>query len=102
MTAGTGIYTGFGLGYQETTSVAYILFKYPTTMRSVPTFSQSNCAINDTVTFTSAATLSTTYAGLDTARIRVTFSPVGGAVSRPVDFVANNNTAAFFDMSSEL
>jgi hypothetical protein len=102
MTAGTGAYTGFGLGYQETTSVAYIVFKYPTTMRSSPTFSQSNCAINDTVSFTSAATLSTTFAGSDSARIRVTFTPVGGAQFRTVDFLANNNTSAYFDMSAEL
>lgn len=102
MTAGTGAYTGFGVGYQETTSVAYIVFKYPTTMRSSPTFSQSNCAINDTVSFTAAATLSTTFAGSDSARIRVTFSPAGGAQFRPVDFLANNNTSAYFDMSAEL
>jgi hypothetical protein len=102
MTAGTGTYTGFGLGYQTDTTTAYIVVKYPTTMRSSPTFSQSNCAINDTVSFTCAASLSTAFAGSDSARIRVTFSPASGAQFRPVDFIANNNTAAYFDMSSEL
>jgi len=102
MKAGTGAYTGFGSGYQETTSVAYIVFKYPTTMRSSPTFSQSNCAINDTVSFTASASLSTTFSGSDTARIRVTFSPSGGAVHRPVEFLANNDSSAYFDMSAEL
>lgn len=102
MSAGTGIYTGFGIGYQTSTTEAYFFVKYPITMRATPTFSQSNCAVNDTNSFTAAATLGNSWAGTDSARIYQTFSPAGGSANRPVDFLANATTSAFFAMSAEL
>ena len=103
MTTGGGIYTGFSLGYQTTTTVAICTMKFPMTMRSAPTLNQSNCAINDTLAFTGAITSITgVFAGPDTARFSANFTPAGGAIYRPVDLIANANSAAFFEISAEL
>ena len=103
MTTGGGIYTGFSLGYQTTTTAAICTMKFPMTMRSAPTLNQSNCAINDTLAFTGAITSITgVFAGPDSARFSANFTPAGGAIYRPVDLIANANSAAFFEISAEL
>jgi hypothetical protein len=103
MTTGGGVYTGFSLGYQISTTSAICTMKIPMTMRSAPTLNQSNCAINDTQAFTVAITSITgVYAGPDTARFIANWSGAYGALYRPIDLIANNNSAAFFEISAEL
>jgi hypothetical protein len=102
MFAGTGSYTAFGIGYQDSTTSGIFYVKYSTTMRSSPTFSASNCAVNDTLTFTNAATLTTINAGTDSAKVKATWVSAAGATYRGCDLCANNNTAAYIDMTAEL
>jgi hypothetical protein len=99
MNAGTGAYTGFGSGVAGATTTAYIFFKYPVTMRSSPTISSTSCGVQDgNSIFT--VTISTTYAGQDTAF--QAFTATGLTQFRPYVLTANNSTSAFVDFSSEL
>jgi hypothetical protein len=103
MTTGGVVYTGFSLGYQTSTTAAVCMMKFPMTMRSAPTLNQSNCAINDTNAFTAPITSITgVFAGPDTARFTANWSGAFGAIYRPIDLIANNNSAAFFEISAEL
>ncbi len=99
MNAGTGAYTGFGSGVAGATTTAYIFFKYPVTMRSSPTISSTSCGVQDGNSIF-AVTISTTYAGQDTAFQAFTAS--GLTQFRPYVLTANNSTSAFVDFSSEL
>lgn len=102
MSAGTGIYTIFAIGYQDSTTSGIFCVKYPVSMRTSPTFSSSNCAVNNTLTFTNAATITTIFAGFDSARIKATWVSAAGANYQGCDFCANNSTAAYIDMTAEL
>jgi hypothetical protein len=99
MNAGTGAYTGFGSGVAGATTTAYIFFKYPVTMRSSPTISSTSCGVQDGNSIF-AVTISTTYAGQDTAF--QAFTATGLTQFRPYVLTANNSTSAFVDFSSEL
>jgi len=92
-------FTSLGFGQAASTTVANIFLKYPTTMRASPTISISNMGVGDGGSPV-AATLSTTYAGKDSALQVVTSS--GLTLYRSYLFLANNNTSAFVDFSSEL
>jgi len=94
-------YTGLGVGATTSNTVGQIFFKYPTTMRSSPTISQSNCAINDLATAFAVTSVGFAYAGTDTALCAFNIAS-GGTQYRPVVLTANNNTAAYVDFSSEL
>jgi len=94
-------YTGFGSGLFASTGSAQIFLKYPTTMRSAPTISQSNCALNTTDAAFTVTSLSGTNAGTDTALQSFSIAS-GGTQYRAVVLTANNNTAAYVDFSSEL
>jgi len=94
-------YTGFGSGLFASTGSAQIFLKYPITMRSAPTISQSNCALNTTDVAFAVTSLSGTNAGTDTALQSFSIAS-GGTQYRPAVLTANNNAAAFVDFSSEL
>ena len=100
MTAGTGSETGFGMGFFTSTTAGSFFVKYPVTMRSSPTVSQSTTSANDITTTTEAVTLGTLYAGLDSAQQRFTIGS-GGTANRPCIWVGTN-TSAYVDFSAEL
>jgi len=101
MNANTGVYTAFGSGIFSGATGGNMYIKFPTTMRSSPTINQSNCVISDTVTSPAITAVSTTFAGTDSAFQLFTVAS-GGTLYRPAVLVANNNTAAYIDFSSEL
>ena len=101
MTASTGTYTAFGSGIWASVSSGNIYIKFPTTMRSTPTINQSNCAINDTGALYPITSVGTTYAGTDTA-FQAFIVASGGTIYRPAVIGANNNTAAYVELTSEL
>ena len=101
MTANTGVYTAFGSGLFSAATGGNIYIKFPTTMRSSPTLNQSNCALTDTVTTSAITAVSSTFAGADSAFQLFTISS-GGTQYRPALVLANNNAAAYIELTSEL
>jgi hypothetical protein len=94
------IYTAFGSGMYVNGTSGGVYTKYPMTMRSSPTIVQSNLVLNDTVS-NIAVTSAFSYAGLDSVYLTLTVAS-GGTAFRPVLLLANNNAAAFVELSSEL
>lgn len=101
MTANTGVYTAFGSGLFSAATGGNIYIKFPTTMRSSPTLNQSNCALSDTITTSAITAVSSTFAGTDSAFQLFTISS-GGTEYRPAVVLANNNAAAYIELTSEL
>jgi hypothetical protein len=101
MTANTGVYTAFGSGLFSAATGGNIYIKFPTTMRSSPTLNQSNCALSDTITTSAITAVSSTFAGADSAFQLFTISS-GGTQYRPAVVLANNNAAAYIELTSEL
>jgi hypothetical protein len=101
MNANTGVYTAFGSGIFAGATGGNMFIKFPTTMRSSPTINQSNCVLSDTVTSPAITAVSTTYAGTDSAFQLFTVAS-GGTQYRPAVLVANNNAAAYVELTSEL
>jgi len=101
MTASTGTFTAFGSGLFTNGTTGNIFLKYPVTMRSAPTISQSNCSLNDSINNQAITAVSTTYAGTDSA-LQVFTVASSGTQYRPMLLNANNNTAAYIDFTSEL
>jgi len=101
MTANTGVYTAFGSGLFSAATGGNIYIKFPTTMRSSPTLNQSNCALSDTITTSAITAVSSTFAGTDSAFQLFTISS-GGTQYRPAVVLANNNAAAYIELTSEL
>jgi hypothetical protein len=101
MTASTGTFTAFGSGLFTNTTTGNVFLKYPVTMRSAPTISQSNCSLNDSVNNPAITAVSTTYAGTDSA-LQIFTVASAGTQYRPMLLNANNNTSAYVDFSSEL
>jgi len=101
MNANTGVYTAFGSGIFSGATGGNIFIKFPTTMRSSPTINQSNCMLSDTVTSPAITAVSTTFAGTDSAFQLFTVAS-GGTQYRPAVLVANNNAAAYVELTSEL
>ena len=101
MNANTGVYTAFGSGIFSSATGGNMYIKFPTTMRSSPTINQSNCMLSDTVTSPAITAVSTTYAGTDSAFQLFTVAS-GGTQYRPAVLVANNNAAAYVELTSEL
>jgi hypothetical protein len=101
MTASTGTFTAFGSGLFTNTTTGNVFLKYPVTMRSAPTISQSNCSLNDSINNPAITAVSTTYAGTDSA-LQIFTVASAGTQYRPMLLNANNNTSAYVDFSSEL
>jgi hypothetical protein len=101
MTANTGTYTAFGSGLFTNATTGNIFLKYPVTMRSSPTITQSNCSLNDSINNPAITAVSTTYAGTDSA-LQIFTVASAGTQYRPMLLNANNNTAAYIDFTAEL
>jgi hypothetical protein len=91
-------FTVFGSGVTTNATSANIYVKYPTTMRSQPTSSQSNLIISTTADRTITGT--TLYAGNDCCLLQYLIS--GATAGHGAILVANNSTTAFLDFSAEL
>jgi hypothetical protein len=91
-------FTAFGAGSCSTTTTANIYVKYPTTMRSQPTSSQSTLIISTTADRTITAT--TLYAGNDCCLLQ--YGVTGVTAGHAALLYANNSTTAFLDFSAEL
>jgi hypothetical protein len=100
MTASTGTYTAFGSGFFATTTKANMYVKYPASMRTSPTISQSTlCADSGTsFAYSSQAGL---HAGTDSALWEINIT--GTATQfRPCLLLALNSANAYIDFSAEL
>jgi hypothetical protein len=91
-------FTAFGSGVCFATNVANMYVKYPTTMRSQPTSSQSNLIISATADRTITGT--TLYAGNDSCLLQYAIS--GATAGHGAALIANNSTTAFIDFAAEL
>ena len=90
-------YGAFGSGRVAVPTSADVTVKYPATMRTSPTVSQSNTMINNVTT----TSLGVTYAGSDSMLQLV--SVAGGlGVGAGCIWAANNNSAAYIDLTAEL
>jgi hypothetical protein len=95
-------YNFAGNGMANSTTVAPMIFKYPTTMRIAPTVIDfANMSTNDTATVTAISALALTYAGVDSSQLTATVAS-GLTANRPYFLAANNNVAAFVGVSAEL
>jgi len=100
-TAGTGAYTGFGAGTFGGASQGNIFIQYPTSMRSSPTFSQSNCAVSDGPANIAVSSITNFFGGSNSG-LAVLALASAGTQYRGAALVANNNTSAYVDFSAEL
>ena len=91
-------FTVFGSGACNGATTANIYVKYPTTMRSQPTSSQSNLIINTTADRT--ITTTALYAGNDSCLLQYGIS--GATAGHAAVLIANNSTTAFLDFAAEL
>jgi hypothetical protein len=91
-------FTVFGSGVCGNTTTANIYVKYPTTMRSQPTSSQSTLIISTTADRTISGT--TLYAGNDSCLLQ--YSVTGVTAGHGAILIANNSTSAFIDFAAEL
>jgi len=92
--------TAFASGFFTSGTAGAFSVKYPTTMRASPSISQSGTYANDITNTTAAITLSTLYAGYDTAEQRFTVSS-GGTANRPCLW-NGLSTGAYVDFTAEL
>jgi hypothetical protein len=91
-------FTAFGSGAMTNAGAANIYVKYPTTMRSQPTSSQSTLIVASTANFAISGT--TLYAGNDCCLLQYAVS--GATAGHGAVLLANNSTTAFLDFAAEL
>lgn len=91
----------FANGYQMSTVEATFGYTLAINMRARPTISASNLGVSDSVTFTNAATLTSTVASTTTTRLIFSYS-AAGAQFRGCSLLDNNNSAGFLQFSAEL
>jgi hypothetical protein len=90
-----------GSGSSTATDIASVYVKYPTTMRSGPTISQSSTKISDARTYSRSVTsLNATFVSTDSARVDVNTAS-GMSVDRPALFQLDG-ASGFIAFSSEL
>jgi hypothetical protein len=90
-----------GSGSSTATDIASVYVKYPTTMRSGPTISQSSTKISDARTYSRSVTsLNATFVSTDSARVDVNTAS-GMSVDRPALFQFDGANG-FIAFSSEL
>ena len=101
LTAGSGAYTGFGAGVWGGTSQGNIYLKYPTSMRTSPTFNYSNVCVSDGVNNLSVTSVTNFFGGSDSGLVTLA---VSGSTTqyRGAYLSANNNTSAYINFSAEL
>ena len=101
LTAGAA-YTAFGSGVVESATDAAIHISY-NSKRVAPTFVQSNTRLWEGSVAPAADGIGgVTSIGLDCARLVITATGGGMTTGRGVVFDANNNAAAYVELSSEL
>jgi hypothetical protein len=93
-------YTAFAAGLCTTTTQMICALKYTTTMRASPTLTQSNTGINIQSQIATAS-IGTSYLGKDSAFVPVNVSS-GLTAGNAGLWNANNNTAAYVDLTAEL
>ena len=91
----------FGSGYVNSATQALYYIKYPTTMRSAPTFSYSNIAIDSQPATPTVTSAGTTYAGTDTLSVVLNGSG-GGLTTGQATVLRGTTTTAYVDFSAEL
>jgi hypothetical protein len=92
------LFTCFGSGMCPNTTTANIYIKYPNTMRSQPTSSQSTLVIATTTDRTITSTV--LYAGNDSCLLQCGVS--GVTTGHGAILYASNSTTAFLDFAAEL
>ena len=91
-----------GAGISNTSSTSYFYVKFPTTMRSAPTATQSTLTISDTANYGPAVSaIADFYAGTDSARIVVTHAAQATAL-RTALLIIDSTTTGFLALDSEL
>jgi hypothetical protein len=97
----SGNYVGFGQGYRSTTAgaAAYLMLKYPVSMRSEPVIGQSSTAMYVT-TAVAVTGLGNQYIGKDSAGVEP--QGTGGTLGQGTVWVGNNNPNAYVELDAEL
>ena len=98
----SGAYPGFGTAGGESSSAAFGIFYTPVTMRSLPTFSSSGTLSLYSVGFSNITSFATAYYTNNTVAININASGGGLTIGRFYSILANGDTAAFVQFSSEL
>ena len=94
--------TFIGAGISNTSSASRFYVKFPTTMRSAPTATQSTLTISDTANYGPAVTaIADFYAGTDSARIVVTHAAQATAL-RTALLIIDSSTTGFLALDIEL
>jgi hypothetical protein len=99
----TNAYSPYASGYTASTTEAYALVKFPQTMRVAPsTITVGNLAIVDSAgNFFPVSSI--TYSGANTNGVTLyCYGLTSVTANRPAVLSNNNNTAGFFDASSEI
>jgi len=94
-----------GAGFAASTTVAYVPFIYPVTMRVAPSAIETgNIGLQDGVNIYSSGTWTIDTANSTTQRGYVTYTHGSAALTqfRPYTVCGNNNTAAYLGFSAEL
>ena len=97
----SGVYPGFGTAGGESSTAAFGIFTTPVTMRSTPTFSSSGTLTLYSQGFTNITSFGTAYYTNNTVAININVAS-GLTLGRFYSILANNDTAAFIQFSSEL
>ena len=93
--------TAFASGYVNSATQGIYYVKYPTTMRSSPTFSYSSIALDSTTATPTVTSAGTTYAGSDSLLIVLNASG-GGLTAGQGTLVRATATTSYVDFSAEL
>ena len=97
----SGAYPGFGTAGGESSTAAFGIFNTPVTMRSLPTFSSSGTLSLYSSVFSNITSFATAYYTNNTVAININVAS-GLTLGRFYMILANNDTAAFVQFSSEL
>jgi hypothetical protein len=96
-------YSGFGAGMVEVATQASIYFKFPTTMRSAPTFSYSgNIDLYSASTPYRITSTIAAYTATDQMLWQMAASGGGMTIGRGVVAISSNDNTAFVALSAEL
>ena len=98
----SGVYPGFGTAGGESSTAAFGIFTTPVTMRSTPTFSSSGTLTLYSNGFSNITSFGTAYYTTNTVAININVSGGGLTAGRFYNILANNDTAAFVQFTSEL
>jgi len=101
LNGGGTAYGGLGSGFASTTTQANIIFKYPTTMRSNPTISQSGIALNTAAANPVVTSLGTAYAAPDNVFINMNVAS-GLVLGQGMIVTAGAAGTGYVDFSAEL